>query len=144
MPELRSDANGGAVIRTAVVGLGAISLEHLKRLSALGGVKQLHADARRARARRGARARAAAGASRPDPGGTRGRRPCVRREADCADARGLRAHAGRRPRERPPPLRELSLPLRTRVQQAFEAVHSGALGDVVNVDVWYDGVMTGP
>src|SRR3954453_18079673 len=30
------------------------------------------------------------------------------------------------------------------VQQAFEAVHSGALGDVVNVDVWYDGVMTGP
>src|SRR4051812_4786024 len=38
MPELRSDAHGGAVIRTAVVGLGAISLEHLKKLSAIAGV----------------------------------------------------------------------------------------------------------
>jgi predicted dehydrogenase len=170
MPELRFAQNRGAVIRTAVVGLGAVALEHLKRLSVIAGVNVVAACDLSATL-----ARAVAE-----------RFPLVRPYDNYA--RMLEEHRPDVVHVLAPPQAHLDLTLaaleggahvfvekpiaptledyvRMRdtalerglllcenynyrfgrgVQKAFEVVRSGALGDVVNVDVWFDGVMAGP
>jgi predicted dehydrogenase len=167
MPELRS---GVVVTRAAVVGLGPISLEHLKNLSVIDGVRvvgacDLSATLARAVAERFPLVRPydnytrMLDEQRPDvvhvlappqahldltlaalEAGAHAfvEKPIAPTLEDYARMRDAALERGLLLCE------NYNYRFSRGVQKAFAAVGSGTLGDVVNVDVWFEGVMAGP